>query len=236
MGAIDRRSKAEERVVLVALPEGLRRPLVPGLIGCTYVVMTRFAIRYARSSLMEETRTRCVRRLLAEADLIAMAKILTRYASGRIRYYSAFRKGQLSGAKEPVDFAYEAIEDTYSGVRNWDPEKEPDLELFLKGVVNSKVRNWVARREGGNYSLDALVDEPFKSAEECEFLMDLEKEFSEDQDLWPIVHLFSEGMTKPADVAHEMGITVEELQNRRKRLRRRVEKMMLGPEKREVTA
>jgi DNA-directed RNA polymerase specialized sigma24 family protein len=167
-----------------------------------------------------------VQRLIAEADLVEIGHKLSRYAASRIRFYTTWWRREVPGAKEPADFAHEAILDAYCGRRRWDPDRNPDLLDYLRDVVESKVRNWISRREGANVPLDGLLTEPEAPPEARELLLDIERELADEPELWPIVRLFAEGVVKPSDVAEELGIAVEEVINRRKRLRRRLRRLM----------
>ncbi len=63
------------------------------------------------------------------------------YKAKRLYWKSGYR--DLPQGKTPEDVAYEAIEKTLSGERNWNPDKNPDILSFLKSVVDSLIYHLV---------------------------------------------------------------------------------------------
>jgi hypothetical protein len=155
----------------------------------------------------------------------------------------------------PVDIAREAITRLFEGNRDWDPEKDPDVLQYLKGVVDSLISALVESAEVREVRVSLLYGETDDSAEvspqgaptvvESTFLhhappspvlVAQENELQEriltavagDDSLELLVLCLAEGHTKRTDIARELGESVDEVTNLKKRLQRVVDREVLG--------
>lgn len=90
-----------------------------------------------------------VREKLEAADWEKIALRLTAHALSKLRRLS-WHSGdwqRLPGGAMAEDFAYEAISLAFSGDREWDTLKCPDLLAWLLGVVDSLVNHLVQSKE-----------------------------------------------------------------------------------------
>ncbi len=76
---------------------------------------------------------------VTEDEWRAMAQRLTRYsltASRQLRWRTQ-NSQELPGGETIGSVVSKAIEKLYTGKRNWDPEKQPNLEKYLQSVIDS---------------------------------------------------------------------------------------------------
>ena len=176
---------------------------------------------------------RRVQAIVHKTDLIPILTALTQYAKRRIYFWSSYYGRTFPTSKIPDDFGVEAVEDTFLGIRNWCPPENKDeiledLKGFLMDVVDSKVRNWILRKEG----LNAVIDDeltycaPDAGINLVETFAWLEPFLKEDAELVPILRLYAEGIDKPQSVAECLGISVQTVHNRHKRLERRLKDVL----------
>jgi RNA polymerase sigma factor (sigma-70 family) len=160
------------------------------------------------------------------------------------------RGGAVPGGVEPDDLASAAIIDVIEGTRSWDPEAHSDFLKFLRGVVDSKVSHLVQEVE--NRKSRRLV--PADSGEEgatahgvagrepdpASFVQDREaadrfrarvlKAVTGDEIAAKVFECLEAEYTKPQEMAELLGLTVSEINNAQKRLRRKVSELLM-PEK-----
>lgn len=77
----------------------------------------------------------------------------------RLYAYAGYKCRLLPRHMKPEDMALEAVQLVFTGERKWNPEKDPKIFDFLKGVVDS--RWWNLRRKGDLQrftSNEALLD------------------------------------------------------------------------------
>ena len=153
------------------------------------------------------------------------------------------RGGAPPGGVEAADLASEAIVDFLDGRRKRDPEVQPDLLTFLKGVVDSKVSHLVESVEnvstarltegqerggvqaiGHSSSATVAASELIIDQEGLEqFRLRIWREIEDDNLAIQILDCYEAGLKKPAEMAEAIGVEVEEIYNAQKRLRRKVE-------------
>ncbi|MEJ2744177.1 MAG: hypothetical protein P8123_00570 [bacterium] len=148
------------------------------------------------------------------------------------------------GGSEAHDIVAEAILKIYQGKRKWDPEKVPDLFYFICSVIKSDVNHlaesWenrhvlpessllrdddqnrptvIARQEDTSQAGPReILDEKLSEKEVLDFYDYLQDE----PDLQKIVEAAFDGITKRLELAQTLGISEVEIDNRRKRLKRR---------------
>ncbi|HJZ90602.1 MAG TPA: hypothetical protein VKE40_06985 [Gemmataceae bacterium] len=149
--------------------------------------------------------------------------------------------GAVPGGVDPADLAAEAITDVIDGKRQWNRETDPDFLHFLFAVVDSKVshlvqgkENRVTRRLAGAVEdsapkFDIVDPQPdpateFMNRDALERFRDaILKEVAGDKLVEGIFDCLAAEITKPAEMAVILGITVKDVNNAQKRLRRKVE-------------
>ena len=164
-------------------------------------------------------------------------KRLTVYAHKLIK--SHYWRGELGGlvpsGKEAEDFAMDAILDVYTGKRAWDSNQEPDLLKHLFGVVKSMISN--QSKKAQNKQDDRLDDnddyeeyaessnDPSRLAEmeDVEYVVEVCDHLEDEPELLEVVECIMKGCLKRAQIAECLGLTRDEVTNRRKRLNRKLE-------------
>ena len=161
----------------------------------------------------------------------------------RWRGVPSSRGGAVPGGVEPADLAADAIVAVIQGIRNWNPDTDPDFLLFLKSVVDSMVshlvecaENRLTRRFEGTDASDSplpayqLADKGpgpanvCADAEERERFRDLViKELDGDPIAQGVFECMEAEIFKPADMAELLNKSVKEINNAQKRLKRKVE-------------
>ena len=126
----------------------------------------------------------------------------------------------------------------YSGIRNWDPGRHPDLFDFLRSQVDSEISNrvrsyankWIktesALPEGAfNPTDESTPDEILMAKEEeklaDEFFWGFFGSLSDEPELQKLPEAIVDGM-KRADMARYLSVTVEKIDALKKRLSRRL--------------
>lgn len=174
---------------------------------------------------------------------------LLRHASSKIRRlrWLGEKNGQPPKGVEPKDVVQEVIEKVFAGTRNWNTAKDPDLLKYLLDVVDSEVSNLVTLAENvktqratetGESStrrgseLDALSDP--RSTQEAtgleleaqrqgdDFAMEFWASLAGEPDLQEVVEAIIDDVAKPADIAARLGVKVDDIYARKKRLRLRL--------------
>ena len=177
---------------------------------------------------MENTRqdTERLRRAQDEIeaqDVPSLAKALALYAIRRMALWPGRRFSE-----EATDFAIEAIEDVYLGKRTWEPGTHPDMKGFLYDVVKSKVSNAAQKTATRSVSLEErLEDASLVQMDEAGFKDEMCKVLGNDQELIDVVECYHNGCHKPFEVAEELEISVEELRNRRRRIERKCQDLLV---------
>jgi DNA-directed RNA polymerase specialized sigma24 family protein len=161
----------------------------------------------------------------------------------------------LAKGLSPTDIAHEAIARLFEGTRDWNPDRDPDVLQYLKGVVDSlmsalvrsaevaEVRVSVAYVETDSSTEDEVSQSsvavgsaplhqaplaPDVAAETNELQVKIMSAVSGDDELELFVLCLAEGYTKRAEIAQNLGISVDEVTNLGRRLRRTVDREMLS--------
>jgi hypothetical protein len=152
----------------------------------------------------------------------------------------------LAAGQSLEDMVQQIIEKTISGERHWDPAKGP-LVPWLKDQVKSVIdtlANAAVRRhetqsaEGGDIeesvagpstsrslSLETILLENEAAAQMAERVDGLFQAVNDDPELEAVMSAILNGCEpKPRYLAAELGVSVEDINNRLKRLRRRAMK------------
>lgn len=155
----------------------------------------------------------------------------------------------------PTDIAHEAITRLFEGRRDWNPDKDPEVLQYLKGVVDSLMSALVESSEVSEVRVSVPYIETYNSkdgdglspavtvesttlhhAPPSPALVAQENEMQErifaavagDEDLELLVLCLAEGHNKRSDIARELGVSVDNVTNLRKRLQRVVDRDVLN--------
>jgi DNA-directed RNA polymerase specialized sigma24 family protein len=160
--------------------------------------------------------------------------------------------GKTPGGIEADDLAQWAIFDVIEGRRTWDPRADSDFLKLLQGVVDSKVSHLVeglenrkSRRLGlasaGDeslvaYEVEASGPSPAQlianrdSAES--FRAAVIKSLEGDNLAFKVLECLEAEYTKPSEISEMLGISVPDVNNAQKRLRRKLDDLTNGKKKR----
>ena len=176
---------------------------------------------------------------------------LVEYARARIRarIWAGRRDGLLPGGQEAEDVVYGAIEKVLEGRRVWDPEAKPDLEAYLRDVIESDLNHLAVGFEnrrflpasqvgsvGGDDDPVPLVERvasphpaPSARVEEDEEKREAEgfrraflETLADEPDMKTVVEGIFEGVEKPGELAARAGVSAKEIYNMRRKLQRRL--------------
>lgn len=191
-----------------------------------------------------------VEELLALSDIEqeTLLKRLTHHALCKMRsltWRGAYvtKGGAVPGGYEPYDFALDAIAKMLEGTRPWNKEQYPTLEKALRATIDSDINHLVSRPE--NFKARRLVSAKGEVSEaynmegagpnpltlvinrdwQAKFHDAAMHELENDQFLKELFECLKAEITKPEEIALMLEITVEEVNNGKKRLRRKLEKL-----------
>jgi DNA-directed RNA polymerase specialized sigma24 family protein len=184
--------------------------------------------------------------VLKKQDWPTIIKQLTGYALSRVRsMHWATGQDLVPGGRDAADLAMEAITLVYTGKRRWDPDKNPDLLFYLKGVVKSLTGHLAisqdnqrrvgvgAAEEGDPVSTAtdpiATADETLveKEAEELVIAM-IEDAIADDEGLQLVFEGLRDGMS-PKEIADDLGLSVTKVYAMLQKLRRRARAISKKP-------
>lgn len=187
---------------------------------------------------------------LSEAELETLLKRLTLHAHCKMRHLTwrglyVNRGGSPPGGYEPYDFALDAIEKMLDGTRPWNRKVYPTIEAALRAIIDSDINhlaesadNARSRRLASESSkgetaqvhqvrgtepnpLDAVIDLDWQER----FHKAVMKELKDDDFLVNVFESLAAGFTKPEEIATLLDTTVEDVNNAKRRLRRKLEKL-----------
>lgn len=174
---------------------------------------------------------------------------LLHYADSKIRRlrWLGERNGRPPRGAEAGDIVHQAIEKIFDGRRRWDPSTQPELLRYLMDLVDSEVSNLVnlaenrkTRRlvasrqsdEGEELPGDDFPDTRSGSEETAldqeaqrrgeDFVLGFWDSLASEPDLQEVVDAIIADVAKPAEIAARLGVKVEEIYARKKRLRLRL--------------
>jgi hypothetical protein len=180
--------------------------------------------------------------LLESADWKDITFRLTHYAFWKACRYT-WKSGspdQLPGGRTPKDMALDAIEKVWTGVREWDPDKYPNLYTHLKWIIDSDIDHLFKSKEHDKSQRvpEAEFDRASETPNPEEQLiakenMALEEEIRDeiykmveaDEDLETLILCFEEGIDKPQDIAEQTGWDVSKANNVKRKLFRKAAKL-----------
>jgi len=155
------------------------------------------------------------------------------------------RGGSVPGGYEPYDFALDAIAKAMDGIRPWNREVHTTLEGYLCSTIDSDISHLVEsidNRIGRRLSPPSGRDETVTAFElagaepdplmvvidkdwQARFHQDAMKELSGEEFLVKLLECMEAEITTPLDIAEVLGTTVDHVNNEKKRLRRRLDKL-----------
>lgn len=192
------------------------------------------------------------RDLIEKADWKCISSELAEYALYKARriYWRSDRYRNLSRGKTSEDIAYEAIQRTLSGDRSWDPEKDPDIIIFLKSVVDSLMYHLIHSQnhkrlqplpENGNGNIREDIIHKWSpdsspTPEEQILLKEEEEQadrivsimfeaVAEDAELETILEARMEGCVRPEEIAEVKNMDIKHVYNLIRKLKRRLRKL-----------
>lgn len=197
-------------------------------------------------------RSEVVKQLMS-ADWGEIGKKLLAFAEWRASHYR-WRSGnikELAQGMTPEDIVQEVIIKTINGERKWDPDLgplEPWLKDQVKSIMDAIFKSAANRREvrsledpdDAESSLERIAHKhnviapfatekppnPDEQLSMAERVSELFSAVSGDHELEEVLEAIMDGCEpKPQYLAQELGISVEEINNRIKRLRRRALKL-----------
>ena len=150
---------------------------------------------------------------------------------------TGFRRRSMIPKEAAVDLVQEAVVRALDGRRNWNPEQVPDLDVFLFETVRS-IMSAEFRSGAKNKSLDEEDSFEFDKEQALTEKITLEDEHlhrehvrrrvdiilratQNEERLLALVEAIMEGCNKPAKVAEQLGIPVEEVYKATRKLARR---------------
>jgi hypothetical protein len=180
-----------------------------------------------------------------------LSKLLKRLALHADRKIVRLRWRGVQGGPPPrgiqaEDIAADAIMAVMDGTRAWDPKAQPDLMKHLRGVVDSIVsklvnlaENRTTRRLGtpgvgdessSAYEAAGREPDPAELASNREaaenFRAPIVESFKDDGLAYQVFECLEADITKPSEIAEYLGLSVVEVNNAQKRIRRKVENAM----------
>jgi hypothetical protein len=177
--------------------------------------------------------------LLESADWKDIVFRLTHYAVGKACRYT-WKSGSLPGGKTPQDMALDAIEKVWMGVREWNPNKYPNLYTHLKWIVDSDIDHLSKSMEHDKSrrmpetTFDQASETPnpeeqLIAKENKAFEDEIREEVYEmvegDEDLETLMLCFDEGIDKPRHIAEQTGWDVPKVNNIKRKLFRKAAKL-----------
>lgn len=157
------------------------------------------------------------------------------------------RGGSVPGGYEPEDFALDAFQkalDDEDG-RTWNRATYPTLEGFLRSIINSDIShlvNSIDNAQGRRLSAPSGKDETVRAYEvpgteddplqivvdrdrQQSFQAEAMKELDGDEFLIELLKCLDAEITEPSELAILMGKTVDDINNGKKRLRRKLDRL-----------
>jgi hypothetical protein len=187
---------------------------------------------------------------LSDVEQEALLKRLTLHAHCKMRHLTwrgvYVNKGDaVPGGHEACDFALDAIQKMLDGRRPWNREKYQTLEVALRATIDSDINhlaesadNARGRRlalQGSKSETAQAYDVPGTEPNPLHAVIDNDwqqrfhkaamKELKDDEFLIKLFECLAAEFTKPEEIATMLDTSVEEVNNGKKRLRRKLEKL-----------
>jgi hypothetical protein len=187
---------------------------------------------------------------LSDVEQESLLKRLTLHAHCKMRHLTwrgvYVKKGDaVPGGYEPYDFALDAIEKMLDGRRPWNREKYETLERALRATIDSDINHLADSADNARgrrlavqasksettqaYDVPGTEPNPLTSVIDTDWQQQFHKaamkELKDDKFLIKLFECLAAEFTKPEEIATMLDTTVEEVNNGKKRLRRKLEKL-----------
>lgn len=184
---------------------------------------------------------------LSDEEQETLLKRLTHHALCKMRsltWRGAYirKGGSVPGGYEPYDFALDAIKQLLDGSRTWNREKYSTLEAVLRSFIDSTisktvnlVENRMERRmipaATGGATIDLIGDEPtplqivIDADWQARFHSAAMVELDGDKFLKDLFECLEADITAPLEIAQVLEVSVDNVNNGKKRLQRKLEKL-----------
>lgn len=181
---------------------------------------------------------------LQQFDWPRLSRELAFYAAkqAKVRYWGPEgHADRLPRGLQARDLANEAILKVYRGERRWDPDQNPDLLAYLRGVVDSLISALIrsldhrVSKERVNVDVTDLEDASLNPEEELieaervqvagRVLDGLLRLTDNDPMAKRVLEQIFDGESRPRVIAQNLGCTATEVTNTKKRLDRMVEQL-----------
>lgn len=166
---------------------------------------------------------------LAEAiQSVDMEEIIDRMNAYAISLLKSVGAKDFNG-KEPIDFVGDVILKVMEGKRDWS-KAQCSFTEFLFGCLKSDISNFfttnknIYEKELPDISSN---DESLNFDEKRNQVSELLKQEGADDDELTIFEYWMDGISKPAEIAKDLGIDVKTVYNITKRLERRLPKIQI---------
>jgi hypothetical protein len=141
------------------------------------------------------------------------------------RYFIKGEKG-LEG-KTAQDFAEEVLMSLVDGTRKWNNSKNPTLFDQFKSSLDSHINNFINKTRIPEHTInedisEIDIEEPEDTKELFDCCYDTLLSLKASDNELMVFQCQAEGITKPQDIANDLGINVKEVYNIQKQLRRKL--------------
>jgi len=164
---------------------------------------------------------------LAEAiQSVDMNEVIDRMNAYAISILKSVGVKNFNG-KEPIDFVGDVILKVMDGQRDWSKANCSFTE-FLFGCLKSEISNFFKTNKNiyDNELPEILsTDQSFSEEHLRNSISEMLKKEGADDDELTVFEYWADGITKPSEIAKDLGINVKEVYNITKRLERRLPKI-----------
>ncbi|KAB2878976.1 hypothetical protein F9K33_10910 [bacterium] len=169
---------------------------------------------------------------LKQQDWDTILSKLTLHAAGKLHRLK-WNKSRVPAGLKPDDIACEAITAVWTGDRAWDFEGKPDILIHLKSVVNSLISHLVESQDHkrqDDIERDAEQDEtifdppdqsmptPYDELVAKDIFEKLWTMVKSDEDAELVLCCIESGISKPADIKVETGMSIEQIYKAKKKI------------------
>jgi hypothetical protein len=154
-----------------------------------------------------------------KCDLNSIIDRMTLY----VQYRTKTLKIKMLEGREPIDFVGEVIKKVLEGKRDWE-KANCSFEDFLWGCLKSDLHNFFKKLKL-NFDLEdqELADQDVVlTLERREEVIQLLRQEGADDDEILVFECWLDGLLKPKEVAEELGVEVNHINNITKRIKRRL--------------
>jgi len=179
--------------------------------------------------------------LLEQQNWPKLIKGLTAFAlyySNHYTYHKRSSNGGLANGYTHIDIVMSSIESIYTGERNWNP-RLIDLEKLLMGIIRSKLSNLSESKENQllkdiemnndeDFFWETISDSDglYTELESKDLINLIRGNLSDDEELGVLFELAIQE-SKNKEIAAYLSIDIKEVENLKKKLKRRISKYLL---------